>query len=230
MIRAQRVAEARPSETTESARLARIEADYAEQLSYAGKRAEALTILKDAERRAQQLLATDPRNTRYRQLLQLIVSTTAETLATAGDRLGALAAYKRSAALIDALRESEPNDQGTKLGAMITHYALAVAQIRAGETTEGISRLRDAMGEAQAIGRSSPSNTFVVDQLAAMKVDLAEALIDTHTAEACRELQQAFALWDDLTRRARTPGESLRHRSQYEALYRSRCQADALRP
>src|SRR5205807_8696416 len=56
LVHARTAAEGRPADRIESARLARIEADYGERLTSARRAGESLVVLRDAERRSQELV------------------------------------------------------------------------------------------------------------------------------------------------------------------------------
>jgi serine/threonine protein kinase len=210
----------RPGDPREEARLARIEADYAEQLGRANRPLQAIDMLEDARRRLEHLLVADPLNKRYRQSLVLVWRNEAQSFEAVGERRQALRAGRQSVSVADALRDSDPRDQAGQIVAMLSHYSLGVELLLGGSVKEGADRLRQVIAEATAILAVSPGNNYVANELATARLDLGAALV-AHPADAeegCRELRDGLRTWDELAKRAQVPPESSQARSHYESV------------
>jgi len=212
--------EQRPSDPREAARLARIEADYSEQLLVADRVPEAAEVLEDAKSRLLRLLQTDPVNTRYRQTLMLVWRDQAQAFLHMKDSRRAIAALGEALRIAEALRDADPRDQGAEIGLMMVHYSLGVVLLQSDEPDEGVKRLEEAIGEANAIVKRSPGNNFVLNELATVHLDLGDFLLRTrpNDAEGCQHVAEGLQAWDRLAQRAEVPAESGRARARFEKL------------
>jgi serine/threonine protein kinase len=206
---------ARPAETADLVRLARIEIDGARPLADAGRGAEALAMLNDARSTLERLRALEPHNTRYGENLIEALVTQASVLGTLGDAQGRLRTCAQAVPIAESLRAASPDDHAIQIAVMISHHDLGVALLEAGDTAAGVVRLRTANAEAEAMIREAPDNAFVLRRLAAIKARLGEALLSMNPQDpdGCRMLGDGLAGWDRLVARGASPEESIRYRS-----------------
>jgi tetratricopeptide (TPR) repeat protein len=213
-----------PSDTRELLRSSRIEADYANALQLAGRPAESLEAARAARRKLERLSAADPLNIRTQQTMVLVLNYEAAALSDLGDQRGAVAVLRESVEASEAIRTASPADQSAQIGVMFAHYALGANLLKNGDRAEGLTRLRDALGEGEAIQKASRGNDYIANQIASVKSELGEALVrtDPQHAEGCRLIGEALGIWDELARRSAVPGESGRYRKHFEAI-RDKC-------
>jgi serine/threonine protein kinase len=222
-VRARAAVEAMPGDVRESARLARIEVDYGEQLVRAGDSSQSLGVLDNARVRMERLLADDPNNQRYRRTLLEIRLNEGEAFEAAGHSRQSVEAFRAAATIAEAFRAAQPDDVGSQLGAIIAHHSLGMALVRDEDAAAGLKLLDEAVGEAERLLRTLPQHRYLMDRLAAAKVDRGATLIDRgRAADGCRDGRDGVALWDRLAREAEVPGESTADRPGLAALL-SRC-------
>jgi tetratricopeptide (TPR) repeat protein len=228
VVFARQQADAHPGDLVVVGRLARIQIDAAQQKVVAGRTADALSMFRDAQHGLEQLLDRDPRNARYRGYLVELLNDEGDAFIAAQDEASARGAFTRAVTMAEALLADGPDDQGNQIAAMMSHYSLGAALIRFGDTEDGIRRFRQAIAEAEAIGRTSPDSGFVIDQLASVRAELGEALIGRHAndAEGCRQVGDALTLWNRVAASSATPRESSQFRGKYERMW-TRCHASA---
>jgi tetratricopeptide (TPR) repeat protein len=217
-----------PHDLDEGGRLARIQIDYADQLLEAGRPADSFKVLTDARRTFGDLLVNDPLNVRYRQNLVRILDKEGDAREAMGDRAGSIDALSSGVAAADALRVEAPEDHANQLAAMISHSALGMALVRAGQREAGIRRLHEAIAEGEAIIKAAPGDDFTVNEVAETRLRLGETLLTTQSQsqEGCREIGEGLALWKGLDARAEVPGESAKDRGRFESLW-TRCRVRA---
>ena len=213
-----------PSDAREQLRSARIEADYANALQLGGRAAESLEAARTARRKLEALIIVDALNVRTQQTLVLVLNYEAAALSDLGDQRGSVAVLREAVEASEAIRAASPADQSAQIGAMHAYYALGAGLLRTAERNEGITRLRQALAEAESVQKIASGNDYILNQIASVKAELAEALVanEPKHAEGCRLIGEALGLWDELTRRSAVPGESSRFREHFEAL-RNKC-------
>jgi non-specific serine/threonine protein kinase/serine/threonine-protein kinase len=211
---------ATPADDRELARLARIQADYAEQLNYAGRAAESVGVLHDARTSVEQLLARDPHNVRYQQHLQVILNNQGDSLTATGDARGAVGAYAQALAVVERLRDASPEDQSAYVGAVMARYSLAMGLVRAGDVVEGVAQLRRAIADGKALLQRVPDLAFTLNQVASATLQLGDTLfrLNPHDPEACRQIEAGLTMFNDLRARGRLSGETAVFQPKYEAM------------
>jgi eukaryotic-like serine/threonine-protein kinase len=211
--------QAHPGNAPDTARLARVAADYGDELARAKRLPEALATLGDARRRIDALIASDPANTYYQQTLVLILNNEAESLDGTGDSRAALEARSRAVSVAEAMAAASPNDQGTLIAVMLSRYSLGAALIRSGDREAGIRRLSEGIHDAEHIVRITPTNDYTLNQLASMTLERGEALLAAERqAEGCRDLRDGLRLSDELIKRGRASAESVNERPRFQTL------------
>jgi non-specific serine/threonine protein kinase/serine/threonine-protein kinase len=215
--------QARP-DARESARLARIESDYAEQLLAAGKPLESLDLLRSAQRTVDDLLAKDPLHTRNQVLLQMIFGYQGSALESIGNHGEAVAAYESALAIAERMSAAAPQDEGMHYARLLARYRLGMGRIRGGDAAAGIRDLRQAIADGEAQLTRVPGHDYSRHQVASARLELGETLyrLNPLDREACGLFKSGLTGWDDLASRGRLPGESARYRPKYEALL-ARC-------
>jgi tetratricopeptide (TPR) repeat protein len=213
-------ATANPGNRDNAARLARIQIDYAEQLLGARRPNEAIGVLGECRRAFEELLVQTPLNAGYQQNLARIFKNEGDALFEIGRTRDAIAAYRGGVTVAETLRASSPEDHANQIAVMISHLALGVALVNAGERAEGITHVRQAVAEGESIIRAVPGNGFVINELAEAKLRLGEALLTDQSSrpEGCRAIGEGLRLWESL---GEVPGESRRYRSRFESLWAS---------
>jgi non-specific serine/threonine protein kinase/serine/threonine-protein kinase len=208
-----------PADLNETARLARIQIEYAEALLTARQPINALETLARAQRQYEQLLAADALNMRYRQNLVRIFNIQGAALDAVGDRPAMIRAFTQAVDTADGMLAASPDDHGSKLAALLSHSALGRALVRTGETEAGIDRLRQTIAEAESIATASPGDDFTVNELAVARLNLGETLLTAqHGLEGCREIGEGLRLWNALAERTGVPGEVAGYRGHFEDL------------
>jgi tetratricopeptide (TPR) repeat protein len=221
VARAKRQVSITPDDLDETARLARIQIDYAEQLLTAMQPGAALETLAEARRKYEELLSRDPVNVRYRQSLVRIFNNQGGALNALDDRPGMIRAFTDATTTADALLAAGLDDHGSQLAALLSHAALGRALVAIGKTEAGIKRLRQTIAEAESIVKASPGDDFTVNELAVGRLNLGEALLSAapHSAVGCREIGEGLRLWNTLAERSGVPGEVAGYRSRFEDLW-----------
>ncbi|HKE84703.1 MAG TPA: protein kinase [Vicinamibacterales bacterium] len=218
LTRAKQQVSGRPDDVDDAARLARIQIDYGEQLLQAQRATDAYNALHDAQGTFERLLIRAPLNAGYQQNLVRIFKNQGDALEGIGRTRDALAAFSSAVTVAEALRGSAPDDHASQVAVMISHFALGVALVNAGQRQEGIPHVREAIAVGESIVKAAPGNGFVLNELAEAKLRLGETLLanPSQRAEGCREIGDGLRIWNSLTE---VPGESGRFRDRFEVLW-----------
>jgi len=218
---ARRQVAVQPDDLNELARLSRIQIDYANQLSTAGKPQDALETLREAEASVRRLLESDSLNVRHRISLVQVLNGEGAAFDDLGDNISAVDAFSKAVMTAEALKTAGPEDHGNAVATMLSHHFLGVALVRGGQIAAGERRLREAIAEGESITKAQPDDGWSLNQLATEKFDLGTTLLAdrTRTAEGCRAIGEGLQLWNLLAARVEIPAESTQHRDQYERLW-----------
>jgi tetratricopeptide (TPR) repeat protein len=219
MILGQRSVGARPDDARELSRLARIQADYAEQLSVANRPEDALPVVDDAQRRLEALIARDPTNQRYSQTLVVVHGVRGRALWMLKEVERALEAFAAAVATADAVSAASPDDQGMRFGAAQAHQTLGDALAESNRAA-GLAHLRRAKGTFAAMAKAMPGNDYFAYQLATAALDLGDALHQLNRIDGagCAEIAGGLSAWENLVARQRLPGEASPYSEPYKFL------------
>jgi eukaryotic-like serine/threonine-protein kinase len=214
-----------PGDPVDVQRLVRIAPDYASQLLHAGRAQEAGDVLSDARSRLETLLAADPQNKRYRNYLVRILNPLGDAHRALDDRDAAVKTYEDAARLADQLRAEEPADQEAQMAAMFSHCALGRGLLLNGSHDAGVGRLRECVGDGEAIAKRA-SNNFILGELAFAKLDLGQALMKgpsgtssaRDTLDGCRSIREGLDLSTAVASKAPALAASADARKPFEAM------------
>src|SRR5262249_40685418 len=86
---------------------------------------------------------------------------------------------------------------------------LGAGLVRAGQTDEGLERLREAVRSAEGAARADPTSPFASNRVAEINADLGFALADLRRRpeEMCAALGRTVAIWGSMDGDGRLPGE-----------------------
>ena len=212
--------EANPADPVNVARYSRIAPDYANALTVLGRPAEARDMLRDVRARLAKLLDADPLNKRYRQYMVMLYGREGEALKELHDGPGEIDAYVQASAIADALRQQEPKDPATQLAAMLSHCYLGRALVDAGKRAEGVTRLRECVGDGERLIAATPTYWYM-GELADAKLQLGEALMDDpsrkHFAEGCTVLRDGLEGTKKMAAQSSALGVSPAEQKRYAA-------------
>jgi tetratricopeptide (TPR) repeat protein len=208
-----------PPDAQHDSRVARIQADLAEQLILGGDVAAAFGLLRDSHRRLERLLALQPLNKRLR--MNMVV--TQNMLGMAARRTGkldeAVDSFAAASAISEEMVAEEPSDQGARFAALHSHHGLGASLLSAGSTVAGIKALREAIIDGQKFLERTPTNDAARYEVASLQVELGEALIARDDLrEGCGELRAGIETLRELAGRNRLPGEDMHREHQIERL------------
>jgi hypothetical protein len=210
-------------DTRQNARVARIQADLSEQLIHAGRAGEAQALLLDSRRRLEDLLASDPLNTRHRQNLILTLNMSGLASQVSRQPREAVGNFQAATSLAVAMADAEPADQGARFVALQSQYWLGTSLLAAGSTESGIDNLRLAIAHGERLLQAAPAHDGARLEVGAARLELGEALLAAQrTQEGCREVAAGLAIWRELKQRGRLPGESAPSQPRFEAML-ARC-------
>ena len=226
MTHGQRSVTARPGDEREITRLARIQADFAQQLLSANRAPEAIPMLASARRNLESLVASDPLNARYRQTLLFVQSAQGQALYAAKDMPGAVAAFADAVATADALFDSSPDDDGMRFASAAAHHALGDALLRTGDAATALPHLRRSVADQMALVKGAPGHDYYRVMLVTAALDLGAALYRAPKIDPgwCAEVAPGLAEWESLAARKRLPGHLGQYAGRYKAL-RAACPA-----
>jgi eukaryotic-like serine/threonine-protein kinase len=208
--------------------LALIQSDLAEQLSAAGRTAEALGAVRQAIRTLEGLMASDVHNARYRRYLIPALQVEATALEATGRLPEANLSRGRALESARGLLTGEPQDRWNQVAEALALRRLAGGLLRAGDTRAGLARLREAREAGLRIMAADPANAFMGNELAAIQAELGRALLSKAPAEGCLHLREGVARWASLREGGRFAEENEANRAYFEGLL-SRC-ATTIRP
>jgi non-specific serine/threonine protein kinase/serine/threonine-protein kinase len=202
--------------------LALIESDLADQLSAAGRTAEALVAVQHAIRTLEGLMAADANNTRYRRHLIPALHVEAHALEALGRPADATASRARALAIARGLLSAGPEDRWNQVAEALGLRRLAGGLLRAGDTRAGLAGLREARAAGLRIMAADPANAYMGNELAAIHAELGAALLPSSPGPGCAHLREGVALWASLEQQGHFAEENAETRAYFEDLLK-RC-------
>jgi tetratricopeptide (TPR) repeat protein len=202
------------------ARFSRIATDYGDQLAKNGQYDESLRVLDEARAALDRLLHRDPLNTRHGVSLVYLLNLRGQALQSQGRWADAFTAFAEALMTGERLHEASPDDYEARLSLNITRHWYASAAARSGDIVTAVRTLRKAVNDGEAFVARAPSNLYAANQLAAARVELGEALLETEprSREGCRQLRLGVDSWRELETQGQTLDDLQGRRAELEKL------------
>jgi serine/threonine protein kinase/tetratricopeptide (TPR) repeat protein len=181
--------------------------------------AAALESARNEERVVARMISLAPNNSEVQQSYQLSVMKLGDTLQAAGDRRGALDAFKRGFDLAQQIRQSNPTTKMARRAAVALVH-MAIAQDLLGDAPGSLQNTRGSLEIYQQLANADPKNELMQRGLAIGEMNLGTLLAMAGDRDAGRlALDQSLS-----TMKAVVAGNprNIRHVSTLAGLYEGR--------